>query len=170
MNKLCLIVTLSVLLNCSSSMYVITSADEYDNLSKSNSLRYSKYIVLNIADSNSIVVKTALLLKKGKHNEARKYLSAINDTFSDDYLLSTALICIFNKSFIEATKLIEDISENYNNKCLKYLLYADCLSEGIKGKSIQEIVSEYQKALDCKYNDMNKEIINIRIKLVKFNY
>jgi hypothetical protein len=163
-------VTLSVLLNCSSSIYVITSTDEYDNLSKSNSLRYCKYIVLNTTDSNSIVVKTAKLLKKNKYTDACKYLSTIKDTISDDYLLSKAMLCIFNKSFIEATNVIEDISENYNNKCLKYLLYADCLSEGIKGKSIQEIVGEYQKALDCNYNDVNKEIINIRIKLVKYNY
>ena len=79
------------------------------------------------------------------------------------------LLDLFKKSFSDAINLLPEIDET-SDKCLKYLLYADCLSERAKDASIQEIIDEYQKALDCDYSDVNKEIINIRIKLLKFNY
>ena len=79
------------------------------------------------------------------------------------------LLLMFKKSFSDAINLLPEIDES-NDKCLKYLLYADCLSERAKDASMQEIIGEYQKVLDCDYSEINKEIINMRIKLLKYNF
>jgi hypothetical protein len=168
MNKLLFVSLLFFLFDCSSNLYVITTNDEYANLMINSNVHYSKYICINSSDSNSIIVKTASFLKKGNYDNASKYLSTINDKRSDDYLLSRALLNMFTGNFSEASSLLLGLSDTSN--CLKILLYADCLSEKVKPIPIQDIIGQYQRALDCNYNDVNKDIMDIRIKLLKYMY
>jgi predicted negative regulator of RcsB-dependent stress response len=150
-------------------VYVIKTTQEYKSIQKSNSIQFRKYIIINPLDSNSNLATTIKYLKKGNYDGARKYLANSNNNKTNEYLFSMILLDLFKKSFSDAINLLPEIDET-SDKCLKYLLYADCLSERAKDASIQEIIDEYQKALDCDYSDVNKEIINIRIKLLKFNY
>jgi hypothetical protein len=168
MKKFLILSSIIFLFNCSSNRYVITTNEEYTDLMNNFTPNYLKYININSSDSDAVIANVAKLLKHHKIGAAGRYLARRTDRTADDYLLSLAILCMFKKHYAVAYTALEGLRDTGN--CLKKLLYADCLSERVKPAALQDIIGEYQQALDCNYSEVNKDIIDIRVKILKYTY
>jgi len=158
-----------ILASCTSNRYVMLSRGEYKQLQQNKKVNYKRYITLSeeFITDKKLLTQTFEYLKMNQVKKLEKFHSTSTDQ-NDQYYLSSALLSIWKYDFYKAIVELEKVnSEEYN--CIKNLLLTDCTYE-IGNTSNDELIQKYQKSLDCDYNDQTKEIINIRIKILKYSY
>lgn len=156
--------------SCASHRYTMITPDQYTALQKSNTLKYTRYIVIDTAASACppVMASTVRLLKNNDADELDRYLDTHDIPHDDSYFMGKTLAALWNKNYSFSLEYLASITTG-RYLCLKKLLTADCRYELNKGNKNQLILL-YQDALDCNYSDIAKDIIAIRIKLITYNY
>jgi hypothetical protein len=114
-----------------------------------------------------------MYLKNGNVKSARNYLfnNTIGDSTSANF--AQALVAFFEGSYDSCSVLLKKL-DGFSQNCFIQFISNDCMYEQdqIKGTvNYKEYLEKYQKVLDCADSDeLHKEIVKLRLKLIRYGY
>ena len=114
-----------------------------------------------------VLPKFSYMLKKNKYQHIQAYVS----NCADDKEINLLILGLFYFSKKQYSKAIELLNEYKlaEYSFLKYQLIADWKYEFLSNKrEYENVINDYQVALDIAKNEISKAVINNRIKHIKY--
>lgn len=157
------------------SRYKIISENNYDlTTEKNNPKKYipiekitkNKKLLKTSTNPDSLIIGACYLLSKKHFRKVELHLESENKHKTTPLIQCLYHLCRGN--FEKANTSITNY-QNRKYEFLKSLLIADCFYELNKyQKKTEEVIKKYQYCLDISITEKQKEIINHRIKLIRY--
>jgi len=160
------------LISCSPPHYTFISPQKLAEEAAAKSyLPIKRYVVLPaydfFSDDDPLFDLTVKLINENRWQEVKKALQTANK-HDPSFPLCNGLCYLKYKDYPNALA-------NFNNykgethKCLCQLLIIDCQYELSRPNAdIKKLLGEYQKALDCSNTEINRIVIQQRIKYLRY--
>jgi hypothetical protein len=172
------------IIGCASPRYLFVDSDILQrNIDVNGKIPVKRFILTpenypdeGLAFINAEPTKSFLsVLKKNNPKKAARFIQSDLFTRTSDPIAKS--FCLASYYFIASEydscmMQIKMLNDNVRT-CFIRLLMADCDFETTRSfgnPAFDEFVEKYQKVLDCNHNELNKEIIKNRIKLMRYGY
>lgn len=158
--------------------WIISQSDFNKRISKGRDVTLRRYIVvpdfdrnfkeiLETTDKQKVLAKFSFMLRRNKKVWIDKYIENQNNRLEKNELIK-GLYYFSRKQYSNALIHFEKIN-NDEYAFLKYLLIADCKYELNYGsKDAKNSIELYQPAMDKSNNELEKLIINNRVKYIRY--
>jgi hypothetical protein len=159
--------------------WIISQSDFNNRISKGRDVTLRRYIVvpdfdknfkeiLEINDESGILAKFSFMLKKNKRAWIEKYIENYDSSLEINELI-LGMFYFSRKQYTDALNHFENI-RNEEYMFLKYLLIADCKYElASEVNDFKTRIEVYQAAMDKSNSELERLIINNRIKFIRYN-
>jgi hypothetical protein len=172
------------ILGCASPRYLFVDSDILQrNIEANGRIPIKRYVLTpenfpdeGLAFINAEPTKSYLaVLKKNSPKKAARFIQSDAFTRTADPTVKSfcfALYYFVASQYDSCMMQINKLDENVKT-CFIRLIMTDCDFETTRSfgnPAFDEFVEKYQKVLDCNHNELNKEIIKNRIKLMRYGY
>lgn len=175
------VVIATLTISCSYPRYALVDSKTLESY-KSNpgGIPQRRFLLtpLSYRDSSTSVFNSPLLQKiitlerLDKKKAVAKHLSSEQFTLHADSTERT--ICFVLNSFFMADystclTLLNKLP-NISSDCFLLFIKTDCMFENNPKLNYTDIVAKYQEVLDCSDNELHRELVKDRIKLIRYGY
>ena len=184
MNRLKWLCMAIILFGCSSPRYLfVDSRRLHDEIIANGKMPIKRYVLSpeNYPDGGAAFISAEptksflAVLKENKPAKAARFLATEDFSRTSDAAAKSfcrALYYFVASQYDSCMAQIKLLDESDKTCFIRFIL-TDCefeTSHPAGNAAFNEFVEKYQKILDCNQNDLNKEIIKNRLKLMRYGY
>lgn len=168
--------------SCTTPRYIVATHDKLNNdISTYGSLPVKRYLIVPDEYESSLLSfiqhepsRTVIeLLKSNKLKKAKKHLTIQSYEDKNSTIFASALVYLIEGKYDSCSIMINEL-DDFSKDCFIEFLTTDCEYERDRmsgNTDFNEYQKKYQKVLDCASEDMlHKELVKMRIKLIRYGY